>query len=200
MIQINLKKLREHKGISQYRLAEMMGVSQSTVGMWESGKNKPEHQNLEKLCKIFDVSMGTLLDSDFGDVRPDNWIPVLGRVAAGIPIEAVEDIVDYEELSPEMAAKGEHFALKIKGDSMTPRIHDGDVVIVKKQETCDSGDIAIVMANGTDAACKRVKWHKDGMSLIAFNSAYPPVFHSKDDIENLPVSIIGKVVELRGKF
>lgn len=87
-------------------------------------------------------------------------IPVLGRVVAGIPIEAVEEILDYEEITPELAATGEFFALKIRGHSMEPRMMEGDVVIVRKQEDVESGDVAIVLVNGNEATVKRVKNRK----------------------------------------
>ena len=128
-------------------------------------------------------------------------IPVLGRVVAGIPIEAVEEILDYEEITPELAATGEFFALKIRGHSMEPRMMEGDVVIVRKQEDVESGDVAIVLVNGNEATVKRVKKQEEGITLIATNtSVYEPHFYSNKEIKNLSVQILGKVVELRGKF
>lgn len=96
-------------------------------------------------------------------------IPVLGSVIAGIPIEAIEDIIDWEEIPEEMSKRGECFALMIKGDSMTPSIQEGDVVIVRKQSDVDSGDIAIVLVNGFEATCKQVMKSSDGITLISFN-------------------------------
>lgn len=122
------------------------------------------------------------------------------RVVAGIPIDAVEEILDYEEITPEMAAHGEHFALLIKGDSMEPKMSAGDVVIVRKQSDINSGDIAIVLVNGNEATVKKIKKSPEGITLIPTNQAYDYAFYSNDDIINLPVSIIGKVVELRAKF
>lgn len=127
-------------------------------------------------------------------------IPVLGRVAAGIPLEAVEDIVDYEEITPEMAASGEHFGLNIQGDSMAPRICSGDVVIVRKQESVENGDVAVVLINGQDATVKRFYATEHGIKLVAANPAYEPMFFSPEEIRSLPVTVIGRVVELRGKF
>lgn len=84
---------------------------------------------------------------------------------------------------------------------MEPRILDGDVVIVKKQEDVESGDVAIVLVNGNEATVKRVKKQKNGITLIANNiSVYEPHYYSNEEIEDLPVRILGKVVELRGKF
>lgn len=127
-------------------------------------------------------------------------INVLGRVAAGIPIEAIEDIIDTEEISSDMARTGEFFGLKIHGDSMEPRMCEGDVVIVRRQDDAESGEIVIATVNGSDATCKRLRKYRDGIELISNNPAYTPMFYSNEDIENKPVRIIGKVVELRGKF
>lgn len=127
-------------------------------------------------------------------------INVLGRVAAGIPINAIEEIIDTEEISEQLAKTGEFFGLLIKGDSMEPRICEGDVVIVRQQPDAESGDIVIALVNGDDATCKRLRKYRDGIELISLNPSYEPMFFSDNDIINKPVRIIGKVVELRGKF
>ena len=119
-------------------------------------------------------------------------IPVLGDVAAGIPIEAIEDIIDYEEIDEDLARRGEFFGLRIKGNSMSPRIQSGDVVIVRVQPDAE--------LNGDDACCKKLLKHADGITLLSFNQDYEPLSFNKQDIVSLPVSIIGKVVELRGKL
>ena len=83
---------------------------------------------------------------------------------------------------------------------MEPRIKDGDVVIVQKQDDCDSGDVAVVLVNGDEATVKRIKKEPEGIMLIPNNPSYEPKFYSNAEIENLPVKILGKVVELRAKF
>lgn len=204
MLQIVLKQLREASGLSQTALAKKIGVGQSTIGMWESGKNKPEFANLEKLAQIFNVPVDYLLGRQPYPNAPKStggvWIPVLGKVAAGVPIEAIEDIEDYEEITLEMARAGEYFALRIKGDSMEPRIADGDVVIVREQNDCNNNDVAVVIVNGDEATVKRIKKMPEGIMLIPSNPSYEPMFFSNTDIEKLPVVVIGKVVELRAKF
>ena len=127
-------------------------------------------------------------------------IPVLGDVAAGVPIDAITDIIDYEEISEEMAKTGEFFGLRIKGDSMSPRIMEGDIVIVQKTSTVNSGELAVVLVNSEAATVKKYIRHDNGISLISFNSSYEPMFFTASEIESLPVSIIGKVVESRAKF
>lgn len=199
-----IKDLRRINQISQQKLANLIGVSRSTIAMWELGNSEPDNENLTKLANFFNVSVDYLLGQNGYPSLPQStggtWVPVLGRVAAGIPIEAIEDVEDYEEISPDMAKTGEFFALKIQGDSMEPRIKTGDVVIVRQQPDCDSGDIAVVLVNGSDATVKRIKKRPEGIMLIPTNTTYEPMFYSNEDIKKLPVRIIGKVVELRAKF
>lgn len=126
-----------------------------------------------------------------------HWIPVLGRVAAGIPAEMIEDVIDYEEIDDSV---GEAFALVIAGDSMEPKLSRGDVVIVRRQEDVESGEIAVVTVNGDDATCKRVIKRDDGILLVSLNPAYDPQFYSCEDIRTLPVTVLGRVVEARCKL
>lgn len=202
-----IKELRERAGKQQKELAIDLGVSQPTVSDWESGRKVPSAKSTSKLADYFQVPIDYLLgresvpDGPPAPSRPGSqWIPVLGRVAAGTPIEAVEDILDYEEIDAQTVSSGDHFALQIKGQSMEPKISDGDVVIVRKQEDCDSGDIAVVLVNGDEATVKRIKKEPEGLMLIPSNPAYEPKFYSNEQIQALPVKIIGKVVELRAKF
>ena len=191
--------------MTQEALAALINVDRSSIGKYE-GRSAvvPPADVLERIADVFNVSIDYLLGrQDRPDILVSTggvWIPVLGRVAAGIPIEAIEDVEDYEEISLDMAKTGEFFALKIQGDSMEPRIKTGDVVIVKQQPDCDNGDVAVVLVNGLDATVKRIKKSPEGIMLIPTNSAYEPMFYSNEDVKKLPVRIIGKVVELRAKF
>lgn len=147
-------------------------------------------------------SSPNLADAVFGKepLRITRRIPVLGRVAAGLPIEAQEEILDWEEITGDMALDGEYFALQIKGDSMEPRMRNGDVVIVRQQEDADDGDTVIALVNGNDAVCKRLKKYQDGIALVSTNPAYEPMYFSGSEIDETPVKIIGRVMELRAKF
>lgn len=197
----NLQKLMDRESITQKDIAVIAGVSQQSVSNWLAGKLMPRMGAIEKIAEYFDVAKSDLLEMKDGYESKATRIPVLGTVKAGIPRTAVQEILDYEEISPEMARCGEYFALRIKGDSMEPRMHEGDVVIVKQQSTVDSGQIAIVLVNGDEATVKKVRFRNNGIELIAFNSyAYEPHFYSAEDIQRLPVEIIGRVVELRAKF
>ncbi len=129
-------------------------------------------------------------------------IPVLGSIPAGIPIELIEDILDYEEISEEMLKGGkEYFALKVKGSSMWPKYLDGDTIIVLKQDDCESGQDAIVMVNGNDGTFKRVIKKDNGITLEPINQQeYNSVSYSNEDIEKLPIKILGVVKEIRRKI
>lgn len=192
------KELRNKYGYSQKELAEMLFVNQTAVSQWERGVTTPNKSSLAKLCDLFDVSADYLLGIDEKKIKGVK-IPVLGRVQAGIPFEAIEEILDWEEISPEMAATGDHFGLRVRGRSMEPRILEGDVIIVRKQSDVDSGDTAVVMVNGDEATVKKVKKTKAGLTLIPNNPAFDPMFYTPEEVMTLPVQIIGKVVELRGK-
>ncbi len=199
----NLNKYLRLSNKSQKEVADSIGVLTSTFNTWCQGVALPRMGKVQKLADYFGIGKSDLIDDKpFSNVTTKKGIVinVLGRVAAGIPIEAVEDIIDTEEITEEMAATGTFFGLKIHGDSMEPRMCEGDVVIVRKQDDAESGDIVIAMVNGDDATCKRLRKYRDGVELVSNNPAYPPMFYSNEEIENKPVKIIGKVVELRGKF
>lgn len=201
-----MNRFREQRVKAGYRsqadLAKILFVNQTAVSQWERGATTPSPPILLKLSQLYGVSTDYLLGQD--DSPPAKGgvkIPVLGDVAAGIPIEAVENIVDYEEIDQATASTGEFFALRIKGSSMEPRIKEGDVVIVRKQSDADTGDTAIVLVNGDSATCKRIKKEPDGsLWLIPNNPAYDSRHFSPAEIQDIPVSIIGRVVELRAKF
>ena len=203
MFQIRLKKLREEKNMSQYVFAKDFGIAQSTVGGWESGKREPNFETVQKLADYFNVSVDYLLGRDEVPSSPTSngtWIPVLGKVQAGIPVDAVQEIIDYEDISNITKNASDYFALQIKGSSMEPRFCAGDVVIVKKQNTAEDGDIVIALINGDEATVKKFKQRPEGIMLIPMNNNFETMFYSNDEIEKLPLSILGKVVELRGKF
>lgn len=207
------KELRKSADFTQDELANKLGIVKSTVSMYETGKRQPDFEKLEEIADLFNVNMDYLLgrsdiksafDSNLSTKKTNNksgvWIPVLGRVAAGIPINMVTDIIDQEQITEEMAASGEYFALQIHGDSMEPKMSDGDVVIVRQQDDAESGEIVIATINGDDATCKRLRKYAEGIMLLSTNSAYEPIVFTNQDIEELPVKILGKVVELRAKF
>nr|DAX73490.1 MAG TPA: Repressor protein CI [Caudoviricetes sp.] len=204
----NIKRLRIEKGMTLADVGEKLGVRNATVQRYESGEIKNlEYETVVKLAEIFGVTPAALMGwKEFAASSPRTHkkgvrIPVLGSVAAGVPIEAVEDILDYEEIDEELARTGEFFALQIRGASMEPVLYEGDVVIVRKQSSASTGDIAIVLINGDEATVKKIRREPSGLMLIGYNAAvYEPHFYTNEDIERLPVQILGKVVEMRRKF
>ena len=196
----NLRRRIAERNLTQKDLATSIGVSPSTLNDWVTGKKLPRMDKVDKLCAFFRCTRSDLLDVT-RHAQAAVKIPVLGTVVAGIPMETVENIIGYEEVAQAMAAQGELFALRVEEHSMEPRICEGDVVIVRKQLDVESGDIAIVLVDGSRATVKRVKKTEDGITLIANNvDMYAPHFYTNREIQELPVQVIGKVVELRGKL
>ena len=190
-----LRLLRLKKGVKQAVLADLCGVSVATISSWERGLYDIDNESLKKLSDYFGVSISHLLGAEDSS-KP--WIPVLGDVAAGIPITAVEEVgEDWEQID---GSAEEHFALRIKGDSMEPRMKSGDVVIVHRQPIVENNEVAVVKIGMEEATVKEIKIDETGVWLIPFNPAYTPQFYSLKEVRSLPVTIIGKVIELRAKF
>lgn len=211
----NIKMYMEDKGISRKEFCKRLGLAYSTVTDWLNAEKYPRIDKIELMANFFGVSKADLVEPHTTDHSHPNQptvvtdkqtehgvrIPVLGRVVAGIPIEAIEEIIDWEEIPQKLAASGKFFALRVCGHSMEPGILEGDIVIVRQQEDVDNYDTAIVLVNGDEATVKRVKKQKEGITLIATNtSVYEPHFYSNQEIHDLPVKILGKVVEMRRKL
>lgn len=206
---LRLKKALEMRGVSQSELSKRTGINKSSISTYLKGEYKAKQDKVDLIARALDVSPAWLMGFDIQPSGESNdheqingvKIPVIGTVAAGIPITAITDVEDWEEIPEAMAKTGSYFALRINGQSMEPRICNGDVVIVKQQSDVDTGDVAIVLVNGDEATVKEIKKLDTGIMLIGWNTAvYSPRFYSAKDIKMLPVKIIGKVVELRGKL
>lgn len=199
-----LQNLRAEKKISQAIVADYLGITKQAYSLYELGKRNPDNEMLYKISEFFNVSLDFLLGKstirNVDNLKKSIKIPVLGKVQAGIPIEAVEEIIDWEEISMNMASTGDYFGLLIRGDSMIPRMFEKDVIIVRKQNDVDSGDIAVVLVNGDEATVKRIRKSPTGIELIPMNPAYDTMYYTAEEVESKPVNIIGKVVEVRGKI
>ena len=192
-------------------LANASGVSKASISQYLNGSHSPSNISSGKMAKILNVNPVWLMGFDVPMLVPDKdvsnkstqkglTVNVLGRVAASIPIEAITDIVDQEEISEDLAKTGEFFGLRIQGNSMEPDIHNGDTVIVKKQDDAESNEIVIALINGNDGVCKRLKKYAESIALVSINPDYEPMYFNQEEIDNTPVRIIGKVVELRRKL
>ena len=198
----NLRRYLSLFDMTQLELSQKLGVGTTSVSNWCNGLKSPRMDKVDAMCVLFNCTRSDLMEEPKLSTNKKQGITinVLGRVAAGLPIEAVENIIDTEEISEEMAKTGEFFGLQIHGDSMEPRMYEGDVVIVRKQDDAESGDIVIAMVNGNDATCKRLTKYANGITLSSLNAKYEPMIYSNEEILQKPVRILGKVVELRGKL
>ena len=201
-----LKDLRLKKNLSTRQVYEMCNVSNGYLSLVENRNRKASAIILKKLAAVYNVDYLTLyekagyIDLINEDMKQKSCrIPVLGRIPAGIPIELIQDIIDYEDISEDMLRGGkEYFALKVKGNSMWPKYLDGDTIIVLRQDNCESGEDCIVMVNGNDGTFKRVIKKDTGIILEPINQQeYDSISYSNEDIEKLPVRILGVVKELR---
>lgn len=205
---------RTELGITQKEVADFVGVSEATVSRWESGHiDNMRRDRIAALSKILRMSPLAIMGIDDTDLstRLPNMIsidartfrvPIVGRVAAGRPIVADEEIIGYEYIDNKYSKDGhEYFGLRIVGKSMEPTIMDGDIVIVRRQNYVENSEIAIVLIDGEEATAKEVKESADGITLIGHNAAvYTPHFYSAQEVKNLPVQIIGRVVQSIRKF
>lgn len=211
-----IKEYRSKHGLSMQDFADLTGLSKAYIGMLEKiynpKTNQPISPSLDKL-NLIATGIGLPLDDLLKELDENQpvtvttahhkgvRIPVLGYIVAGVPIEAVEDILGYEEISSDLARTGNFFCLRIKGDSMEPTFTAGDVIVVKQQPDVESNEIAVVLVNGDEGTVKRIKKSDAGITLIGDNvSSFLPTFYSNEEIERLPVTIIGKVIELRRSF
>lgn len=196
--------LRKAKRLSQQKLAALIHVHQTAISQWETGRTRPDMYAAQALADYFKVSIDCLLGR-----TPDEpsggealHIPVLGVIPAGIPVEAVEDILDYEEIPSEWAAGGkEYFALRIRGNSMFPKYLENDTVIFQKAESCDSGAECAVFVGDNDATFKKVIRQGGGVVLQPLNTAdFDPEFYSKHEVGHLPIRILGVAKEIRRRI
>ena len=200
----NISVLLERSGKTQIDLADFMGVSQATVSNWCKGTKLPRMDKIDRICEYFNVNRSDLMEDGSQALNRSPGptsvrIPVLGSVPAGIPLEAIEDIVDWEDIPIEWTKGGkEFFSLRVKGDSMSPKFLEGDTIILRKEDDCENGDICVVYVNGDDATLKKVVKKQDCIILQPLNNAYEPrVFDYNDELN--PIRIAGVVVEIRRK-
>lgn len=191
--------------MNQKDTAAIAGVKQPTYSGWENNHYQIDDASKMKLANYFGVSIDYLLGNDNSQTTsPTNVykvqgvkIPIMGRVVAGQPIEAIQNIEGYIDIPESWAAKGEHFALRVRGHSMEPKCYEGDIAIIRKQENVENGKIALVLVNNSDATIKKIHYQDNGLTLIALNvNVYAPHFYSKEEINKLPVRIIGQVIQV----
>lgn len=199
-----IKTLRREKKMTQQELADKLKIGKTTVSNYETGYSKPDTETLIEMSKVFNVSLNYLtgINNVKQDTNPEKYtVPVYSSISCGNPFIADENIYDFEDIDIALKSQGEHFGLLCRGNSMSPEFKDGDVAIIRKQSYIDSGQVAAVRINGDEATLKIVKKSEQGITLVAINpDVFLPRFYSNEEIINLPVEIIGKVIENRRKY
>ena len=187
-------------------VARQTAIPVGRLGRLRRGEAVPTAQELARLEAYFHVPFWYEPPAqESSNVTPlpltaGRRIPVLGRVPAGVPVEAVTNVVEHLELSPAAAADGyEYFGLLVTGDSMIPEYRDGDIVVVRVQPTADTGDDVIAYVGDGDATLKRLTRTVQGIELRPLNPAYEVRRFTAEEVQRLPVTIGGIVVELRRK-
>ena len=194
---IRIEQRLNELGIKRSKMLADLGIPSSTFSTWKKKDAAPDRKYLVALSDYLGLSTDYILTGEKEDIKKIKLddepvqIRVLGKVAAGVPIEAVEDVIGEETISKKMAETGDYFGLRISGDSMEPTIHHGSIVIVRQQDDVENGDIAIVIVNGEDATCKKVEKFENGIMLVPINKAYEEKFYTNEEIEKLPVWVSG---------
>ncbi|MDU3212129.1 XRE family transcriptional regulator [Anaerococcus sp.] len=196
-----LRMLREDLGLKQESLADLLNVNRASISLYESNKRKPSQKILMKYSEIFDVSTDYILGNSRNLKKGEDYatINVYGSIPAGIPIEAIEDISDTEDISFKDFDKNKtYIGLKVDGDSMYPKYLNGDTIIIELTKDCESGTDAAVYVNGYEATLKTVIKNDNGtITLKPINTSYSPKTYGKDDE---PIKILGIVKEIRRKI
>lgn len=204
----NIKHLRKKRNIDQQELADYLNVPRSTLACWENNIRTPKLEQIVKIAQFFNVNLD-IIYNDFNNITPVDIdddiikIPVYGTIKAGIPIESQEDIIDYVDI-PKSWAKGDKkfYGLKISGDSMFPKYDEDDIVIFEQNHDTSlyNGKDCAIMINGTESTFKKLLVNEQGIVLQPYNTAYDIMMFSKEDIENLPIKVVGIAKERRTKI
>lgn len=194
----NIRYYLDRRGISRHQFCRDTGINYTTLGEWLTASKYPRIDKIELMAEYFGITKADLVEEPKKKTTKYQ-VPVYGRIQAGIPIEAITDIVDYEEISEEMARNGEYIGIRVSGNSMEPKISEGDIAIIRWQPTVENGQIAAVRVNGSDAALKKFYQSGSQVTLVSFNPNFPPMIYDLKD-PYTSIDIIGRLVELRAKF
>lgn len=195
-----LKDLRKAKSISQVELSRALGLTQQAVGKWETGRCTPDPQTLAELAGYFGVSVDNLLERDVAlhmPLTPAEYpIPIIGTVRAGYGALAFEE--DYGVEYARVKNPENYFFLIVKGDSMEPRISDGDYALVHKQSSLENGELGVMIYGEGEGTLKKYVKRGNAVVLQPFNSEYEPFVIKGEELDNLYIA--GKVVETKRKW
>ena len=192
-----LKTFRLDKGISQEQLSEALNVTVTTISNYETGRREPSFDTLLKILAIFGVSVEEFFSSSSSQRLQSlttTRIPILSSVSAGLGNFGEEDPIDWLEL-PKSIAKNADYASFVTGDSMEPKIYQGDLLLIEKTDILDNGDIGIFRI-GSEVVCKKFKANPliKEINLVSFNPKYKPILIDKSYCQNNDFNILGRVV------
>lgn len=200
----NLKYYMELNHKDRNDIARDLDIPYTTITSWLKAEFYPRIDKIEMLANYFEIKKSDLVEKKENNIvsSPSSAVVlVYGTIPAGIPMECIEDILDTEEIPASMLKGGkQYFGLKVKGNSMFPTYLNGDTVIFEKVDDCESGQDCVVMVNGNDGTFKRVLKNENGIILQPLNSEYEPLVFTNEQINNLPVKIIGIAKEIRRKI
>lgn len=188
--------LLQRDGVSAYYVSKNTGISQATLSDWKKGKSVPKLDKLKLIADLFNVPLEYFTAKDEVIVLTDEiyQIPVFESASAGFGAYASSAVIDHIPLNFKCKSEAEKtICVKITGDSMYPKIEEGDTVVVRKTDCVDSGDIAVVMIDD-EAFIKKIEYKKDSVSLLSINPLYPPIKVKCDDTAS--VRIVGKVTKI----
>lgn len=196
-----IKEYRVERNLDQPDIAKMLGVTKQTVSGWESGKYSPPLPKVVEMATKLNVDLNWLIGSTDTPWQSPIRIKVLGRVPAGVPIEAIEEVIDWEDLDPRGYTPSSQFiGLRVMGDSMYPEYLDGDTIIVEQSTTAETGQDVVAYVNGYDATLKKfIRYENGSIELRPINPNYPTKIFTAAEAEEIPVQILGFVRELRRK-
>ena len=199
-----IKRLRQLKGITQEDLAKIVGLQRGAIAKYEIGiVENMKQTTIKKMADYFGVKPSYLmcLEDKLDELgNPVVSIPLLGTVKAGYNYLAEENWIGNVDIDKKLADSGEFFALNVKGDSMSPVLIEGDIVIVKKQDDFENGDIVVALINGDEATIKKAKKSDSSILLQPFNNNYEPLIFTYEEMKSIPVKIIGIVKQLKREF
>lgn len=212
-----LKQLRELKGLSLREVDRLSDISYTHLNMIENGKRNVTPALLRNLAQLYNVDYLDLYEkAGYIDLIEDEKkdriktdvlgnpivsLPLIGAVKAGYNYLAQENWIGTVDVEKSLVGDGkDYFALKVKGDSMAPVFIEDDIVIIKKQNDCENNEFAVVIINGDEGTLKKIKKTDNGIILQPLNPAYGPVMYTKEEMETIPIIIVGIVKQLKREF
>ena len=199
-----IRQARKAKKMTQKELAQLINAKHNSVSNWENDQNKPDPDTIELLCGVLDLTPNELLGvSDKNNITYENYypthrIPILGRISAGLPLYADENIEGYTFTS--LNGGAEYFALRVRGDSMNAAgINDGNLIVVRRQDFVENGQVAVILVDNQDATVKRFSQIDNIVTLMpqSYNPIHQPQIYNLQDTN---ICVLGLVVRCESEI